>query len=295
MADKGDQPVKPTLPESYVVPKVWTLPEGGTFMGNAPTAGARTQCDLPRGEHQLQLYSLGTPNGAKVTILLEELIELGIKEAEYDAWLINIGDGDQFGSGFVAVNPNSKIPALLDYGVLDKDGNPTRIFESGAIVLYLAEKFQKYHQYVPSLAESPAARAECLSWVFWGIGSAPYVGGGVGHFYNYAPIHIEYCINRFAMEAKRQLDVLDKHLSDKTFMCGDEYSIADMINYPWHGLLATGNIYNAQEFLDVAKYTNVIRWANNVKGRAAVARGCRVNAPFRPNGIKERHSAKDFE
>jgi len=281
---------KPTLPATYVVPKVWTVPEGG-FMLNSPTAGARTEKDLPKGDHKLQLYSLGTPNGAKVTILLEELLALGVKEAEYDAWLINIGEGAQFTSGFVGVNPNSKIPALLDYGTLDSDGNPTRVFESGSIVLYLAEKFNKY---IPQLT-NPTLRAECMNWVFWGIGSAPYVGGGVGHFYHYAKIHIEYCIDRFAMEAKRQLDVLDKHLATRTYICGDEYTIADMINFPWHGLLVTGTSYNAQEFLQVHEYKNVARWAKLLESRDAVARGIRVNSPFRPNGIMERHSAADFD
>lgn len=283
-----EKKTKPTLPEAYVVPEVWTPPEGGSFMGNAPTAGARFEKDLPRGKHALQLYSLGTPNGVKATLLLEELIELGVEAAEYDHYTINIGQQEQFSSGFVAVNPNSKIPALLDYS--EDASDPIRIFESGAILLYLANKFEKF---IPSIKDS-RARAECSSWLFWGIGSAPYVGGGVGHFYNYAPVHIEYCVNRFAMETKRLLDVLDKHLEGKKFILGDEYSIADMVNYPWYGILCTGTIYNAQKFLNVEEYKNIMRWAKDIGARAAAQRAVRVGG-FVANAIKERHSMADFD
>ena len=279
-----------TKRSSYAPPKVWewTSENGGKFANiNRPVAGAMREKELPVGEHALQLYSLATPNGVKVTVLLEELIELGISDAEYDAYLINIGEGDQFGSGFVAINPNSKIPALLDRGT----SPPTRIFESGAILLYLAEKFDAF---VP---KEPAARAECMSWLFWQMGSAPYLGGGFGHFYAYAPDKIEYCIDRYAMETKRQLDVLDQNLSTRQFLCGDEYTIADMANYAWYGALVLHNIYDAAEFLDVASYTNVVRWATEIEARPAVQRGRRVNKPWGPEELQvvERHSASDFD
>ena len=279
-----------TKRSSYAPPKVWewTSENGGKFANiNRPVAGAMREKELPVGEHALQLYSLATPNGVKVTVLLEELIELGIGDAEYDAYLINIGEGDQFGSGFVAINPNSKIPALLDRGT----SPPTRIFESGAILLYLAEKFDAF---VP---KEPAARAECMSWLFWQMGSAPYLGGGFGHFYAYAPDKIEYCIDRYAMDTKRQLDVLDQNLSTRQFLCGDEYTIADMANYAWYGALVLHNIYDAAEFLDVASYTNVVRWATEIEARPAVQRGRRVNKPWGPEELQvvERHSASDFD
>lgn len=274
---------------SYTPPKVWKQSDVGGTWGkiNRPVAGATHDKDLPVGKHDLQLYSLATPNGVKVTVLLEELLELGIAEAEYDAYLINIGDGDQFGSGFVDINPNSKIPALLDLST----NPPTRIFESGAILVYLAEKFGKF------LPTQPAARAECMSWLFWQMGSAPYLGGGFGHFYSYAPEKIEYCIDRFTMEVKRQLDVLDKNLAKRTYLCGDEYNIADIATYPWYGSLCLNNIYEAAEFLDVASYTNVVRWATAIQKRPAVLRGRRVNKTWGPEEeqVRERHGASDFE
>ncbi|RLA10896.1 MAG: glutathione-dependent disulfide-bond oxidoreductase, partial [Gammaproteobacteria bacterium] len=235
----------------------------------------------------LQLYSLATPNGVKVTILLEELLALGRIGAEYDAWLINIMEGDQFGSGFVGVNPNSKIPALLDRSV----SPPVRVFESGAILVYLAEKFDVF------LPTEPAARAECMSWLFWQMGSAPYLGGGFGHFYAYAPEKIEYCIDRFAMEVKRQLDVLDRNLAERTFLCGDEYNIADMAVYAWYGNLVLGDVYEAQEFLDVTSYTHVVRWATEIEARPAVQRGRRVNRTWGPEDeqLPERHHASDLD
>eukprot|EP00659_Diplonema_papillatum_P005028 gene5028-7711_t len=247
----------------YVPPKVWTwkTQNGGTFASiNRPIAGATHDKELPVGRHPLQLYSLATPNGQKVTILLEELLALGHQGAEYDAWLIRIGDGDQFGSGFVGVNPNSKIPALLD-----RSGpKPIRVFESGAILQYLAEKFGAF------LPTEPAARAECLSWLFWQMGSAPYLGGGFGHFYAYAPTKIEYAIDRFAMETKRQLDVLDKQLAEHEYIAGDEYTIADMAIWPWYGGLVKGRLYEAGEFLSVQDYKHVVRWANAIEARPAV-------------------------
>ena len=275
---------------TYTPPKVWQWDKesGGRFANiNRPVAGATHEKELPVGEHALQLYSLGTPNGVKVTVLLEELLELGIKEAEYDAYLINIGEGDQFGSGFVAINPNSKIPALLDRST----NPPTRVFESGAMLVYLAEKFGTF------LPTEPSARAECLSWLFFQMGSAPYIGGGFGHFYAYAPEKFEYPINRFAMEVKRLLDVLDRHLSDHQYLCGDEYTIADMANYGWYGALVGQNIYEAAEFLDVASYKNVIRWAKDIEARPAVQRGRRVNKSWGPEEerVVERHSASDFD
>ena len=275
---------------SYTPPKVWTWDSesGGKFANiNRPIAGSTHEHELPVGEHPLQLYSLGTPNGVKVTILLEELLALGNPGAEYDAYLINIGEGQQFGSGFVSINPNSKIPALLDVSTTPH----TRVFESGAIMVYLAEKFGAY------LPTEPSARAECMSWLFWQMGSAPYLGGGFGHFYAYAPEKYEYPINRFAMEVKRQLDVLDRNLAERQFLGGDEYTIADMANYAWYGNLVLHNIYDAQEFLDVASYTNMVRWATEIETRPAVQRGRRVNRPWGPeeDRVTERHSASDFD
>ncbi|MGE0824613.1 MAG: glutathione-dependent disulfide-bond oxidoreductase [Candidatus Binatia bacterium] len=275
---------------TYTPPKVWqwNKESGGRFANiNRPIAGATHEKELPVGKHALQLYSLATPNGIKVTILLEELLERGIKEAEYDAYLIDIMNGDQFGSGFVAINPNSKIPALLDRST----NPPTRIFESGAMLVYLAEKFGAF------LPTEPSARGECLSWLFWQMGSAPYIGGGFGHFYAYAPEKIEYPINRYAMEVKRLLDVLNRHLSDHRYLCGDEYTIADMANYAWYGALVAHNIYDAAEFLDVASYTHVLRWVKDIEARPAVQRGRRVNKSWGPEEERliERHSASDFD
>jgi len=274
----------------YVPPKVWTWDKenGGQWAGiNRPVAGATHEKELPVGRHPLQLYSLATPNGQKVTILLEELLALGHRGAEYDAWLIRINDGDQFGSGFVAVNPNSKIPALLD-----RSGpKPIRVFESGAILLYLAEKFGTF---VPT---EPAARAECLSWLFWQMGSAPYLGGGFGHFYAYAPMKIEYAIDRYAMEVKRQLDVLDRQLAANEFVTGNLYTIADMAIWPWYGGLVQGQQYGAAEFLSVQDYKHVQRWADTVGARAAVKRGRMVNRTSGPPSeqLHERHDAADFQ
>ena len=273
----------------YTPPEVWTWtkPSGGRFASiNRPIAGATHEKALPVGRHPLQLYSLATPNGQKVTVLLEELLGLGHSGAEYDAWLIRIGDGDQFSSGFVAVNPNSKIPALLD-----RSGPaPIRVFESGAILMYLAEKFGAF------LPTAAAARAECLSWLFWQMGSAPYLGGGFGHFYAYAPSKIEYAIDRFAMEVKRQLDVLDRRLAESAYVAGPDYSIADMAIWPWYGGLAKGALYGAGKFLSVQDYTHVQRWADAIAARPAVRRGRMVN---RVNGdpaeqLHERHDAGDF-
>ena len=261
--------------EPYVPPKVWTwnTENGGRFADiNRPTAGAVQEKPLPVGEHPLQLYSVGTPNGVKVTVMLEELLALGHKGAEYDAYLINIIAGDQFGSGFVDINPNSKIPALLDQST----SPGTRVFESGAILVYLAEKFDAF------LPTEPAARAECMSWLFWQMGSAPFLGGGFGHFYAYAPEKIEYPIDRFAMEVKRQLDVLNNNLANRQFLCGSDYTVADMANYAWYGTLVINDLYNAQEFLDVASYTHVARWANEIQARPAVQRGRRVNRVWGP-------------
>ena len=278
-----------TTTTEYVPPKVWVAkPALGRFANiNRPTAGAQQEKELPVGKHPLQLYSLGTPNGQKVTVMLEELLALGKKGAEYDAWLIRIGQGDQFGSGFVAINPNSKIPALLD-----RSGpKPIRVFESGAILLYLAEKFGAF------LPTEPAARAECLSWLFWQMGSAPYLGGGFGHFYAYAPSKIEYAIDRFAMETKRQLDVLDRRLAEAKYLAGDVYTIADIAVWPWYGGLSKGLLYGAGEFLAVHEYKNVNRWADEIGARPAVKRGRIVN---RLQGdpaqqLHERHDASDFE
>jgi len=277
-------------PLDYVPPKVWTWDEenGGRFASiNRPVAGATHEKELPVGAHPLQLYSLATPNGQKVTIMLEELLASGHHEAEYDAWLIRIGDGDQFGSGFVKVNPNSKIPALLDRSTPE----PIRVFESGAILLYLAEKFQAF------LPEEAGRRAECLSWLFWQMGSAPYLGGGFGHFYAYAPTKIRYAIDRYAMETKRQLDVLDKRLADNEYLAGNEYTIADIAIWPWYGGLVKGWLYEAGEFLSVQDYKHVQRWADAVGARPAVRRGRIVN---RTNGdpasqLHERHDAADFQ
>jgi GST-like protein len=274
----------------YLPPKVWTWNKesGGRFANiNRPISGATHDKDLPVGRHPLQLYSLATPNGVKVTVMLEELLALGHGGAEYDAWLIKIGDGEQFGSGFVAANPNSKIPALVD-----RSGpKPIRVFESGAILLHLAEKFGAF------LPTEPSARAECLSWLFWQMGSAPYLGGGFGHFYAYAPMKIEYPIDRFAMETKRQLDVLDKQLAGNEYIAGSEYTIADMAIWPWYGGLAKGWLYGAAEFLAVQDYEHVQRWANAIGERRAVQRGRMVNRVFgEPSSqLHERHDAADFE
>jgi GST-like protein len=275
----------------YVPPRVWSWNpgNGGKFAHiNRPTAGARQEQALPRGAQPLQLYSLATPNGVKVTVMLEELLAQGCRGAEYDAWLIDIQKGDQFGSGFVSVNPNSKIPALLDVSGIE----PIRIFESGAILLYLAEKFGCF---VPSL-ERPASRAECLSWLFWQMSSAPYLGGGFGHFYAYAPEKWQYPIDRYAMEVKRQLDVLDQHLADRRYLCDEAYTIADIAIFPWYGALVLGELYGAAEFLDVASYRHVVRWANEIMSRPAVQRGRRVNRSWGPEELRvpERHSAADI-
>jgi GST-like protein len=274
----------------YVPPKVWTWNKanGGRFANiNRPIAGPTHQKELPVGRHPLQLYSLGTPNGVKVAIMFEELLALGHKSAEYDAWLIKIGEGDQFSSGFVAVNPNSKIPALLD----QSGPEPIRVFESGAILLYLAEKFDVF------LPKESARRAECLSWLFWQMGSAPYLGGGFGHFYAYAPTKIEYAIDRFAMEVKRQLDVLDRRLSENQYVAGDNYTIADIAIFPWYGGLAKGWQYGAAEFLAVQDYKHVQRWADMLLERQAVKRGRMVNRTSgEPSSqLHERHDASDFE
>lgn len=274
----------------YVPPAIWTWDQenGGQFANiNRPVSGATHDRELPVGKHPLQLYSLATPNGVKVTVMLEELLALGHAGAEYDAWLIRIGDGDQFSSGFVAANPNSKIPALVDHS----GPAPVRVFESGAILLYLAEKFGAL------LPTNPATRTECLSWLFWQMGSAPYLGGGFGHFYAYAPEKFEYPINRFSMEVKRQLDVLDKRLADNEFLAGTEYSIADIAVWPWYGALAQGLLYNASEFLQVQEYANVQRWTKAIAERPAAKRGRMVNRPFgEPSSqLLERHDASDFE
>lgn len=276
------------MTEEYTPPKVWTWDKenGGQWASlNRPIAGATHDKELPRGEHKLQLHSLATPNGVKVTVMLEELLEAG-HDAEYDAWLINISEGDQFGSGFVDVNPNSKIPALLDYS----GDEPVRVFESAAILMHLAEKFGAF-------LGKPENRAEMLSWLFWQMGSAPYLGGGFGHFYAYAPYPMEYPINRFAMEVKRQLDVLDKQLAKNTFISGDEYTIADIAIFPWYGNLVIGNQYNAAEFLQVHEYENVIRWANEIAARPAVQRGRMVNKSWgeEHEQLRERHSPADFD
>jgi len=274
----------------YVPPKVWKweAESGGRFANiNRPISGATHDKELPVGKHPLQLYSMATPNGVKVTVLLEELLALGKQGAEYDAHLIKIMEGDQFGSGFVAVNPNSKIPALLD----TTTSPPTRVFESGAILVYLAEKFAAF------LPTEPSVRAECMSWLFWQMGSAPYLGGGFGHFYAYAPEKFEYPINRFTMEVKRQLDVLDRNLAERRYLCGDEYNVADIANYAWYGNLVLNNIYEAAEFLDVTSYTHVVRWATEISERPAVQRGLRVNRTWGPeeDQLPERHDASDLD
>ncbi|MBL8386466.1 MAG: glutathione-dependent disulfide-bond oxidoreductase [Burkholderiales bacterium] len=277
--------------DAYTPPKVWVWNKesGGRFASiNRPIAGPTHEKDLPVGRHPLQLYSLATPNGVKVTVMLEELLELGHKGAEYDAWLITISAGDQFGSGFVGVNPNSKIPALLDRSAAP----PIRVFESGSILVYLAEKFG--NAFLPT---DPARRAECLSWLFWQMGSAPYLGGGFGHFYAYAPIKIEYAIDRFAMEVKRQLDVLDRRLAEHEYVAGADYTIADMAIWPWYGALVKGLVYNAAEFLSVHEYRNVLRWTDAIAARPAVRRGRMVNRTWgEPSSqLPERHDAGDFD
>ncbi len=275
---------------TYTPPKVWTwdAESGGKFANiNRPIAGATHDKDRPVGKHPLQLYSLATPNGVKVTVMLEELLAAGHEGAEYDAWLINIGDGDQFGSGFVEANPNSKIPALMDHTT----DPATRVFESGAILLYLAEKFGAF------LPTDHTARTETLNWLFWQMGSAPYLGGGFGHFYAYAPEKYEYPINRFTMEVKRQLDVLDRHLAEHEFFAGTDYTIADMAIWPWYGALVKGLVYDAAEFIEAHTYTNVIRWTDQIAARPAVKRGRMVNRAFgEPSSqLRERHDAGDFD
>ena len=276
--------------KEYVPPKVWTWnrESAGRFAAiNRPIAGATHDKDLPVGKHPLQLYSLGTPNGVKVTILLEELLARGHAGAEYDAWLINIMDGTQFSSGFVSANPNSKIPALMDHSVSPAQ----RVFESASILMYLAEKFDEF------LPKDPRKRTEAISWLFWQMGSAPLLGGGFGHFYAYAPVKIEYAIDRYAMEVKRQLDVLDRHLAENEYMAGDEYSIADMAIWPWYGAVVLGVVYSAGEFLSVHEYKNVLRWTKQIGERPAVKRGRMVNSTTgKPeNQLRERHDASDFE
>lgn len=275
---------------SYTPPKVWVWEKGngGQFANiNRPVAGATHEKELPVGEHPLQLYSLGTPNGVKVTIMLEELLAKGISEAEYNAHLIRIGEGNQFSSGFVAINPNSKIPALVDNSV----NPPQRVFESGAILLYLAEKFAAF------IPKDLAGRTECLSWLFWQMGAGPILGGGFGHFYAYAPEKYEYPINRFAMEVKRQLDVLDRQLAENTYIAGEDYTIADMAIWPWYGALVNNDVYEAAEFLDTKSYKNVQRWAKLVRERPAVQRGRRVNRVFgdEKDQLPERHAASDID
>ena len=274
----------------YIPPKVWTWDSesGGKFANiNRPIAGATHDKTLPIGEHPFQLYSLATPNGQKVSIMFEELLDLGLTDAEYDAYLINIGEGDQFGSDFVDINPNSKIPALMDHSTTP----PTRIFESGAILQYLGEKFDAF------IPNDLKAKTECRNWLFWQMGSAPYLGGGFGHFYSYAPSKMQYPIDRFTMETKRQLDVLNRHLSDNEYMAGSEYSIADIAIWPWYGSLVLGDLYDAAEFLDVASYTHVMRWAKQVAARPGVKRGRRVNRTWGPEEeqMAERHTAQDFK
>lgn len=278
------------MSNNYIPPKVWRndAENGGKFASiNRPTAGARFEEDLPRGNHPFQLYSLATPNGVKVTILFEELLALGFSDAEYDAFLVNILEGQQFSSGFVSANPNSKIPALIDTTTTPE----TRVFESGAILLYLAEKFDAF---IPKTA---AGRTECINWLFWQMGSAPMLGGGFGHFYNYAPEKYEYPINRFTMEVKRQLDVLDQRLAQTQYIAGDEYTIADMAIFPWYGLLTTDKLYGASEFLQTHEYTHLVRWTNELIEREAVKRGRMVNCSWGEpqEQLLERHDASDFE
>ena len=274
----------------YNPPRIWKweAESGGKFASiNRPISGATSQSELPVGKHPLQLYSLATPNGVKVTVMLEELLALGHKGAEYDAHLIKIMDGDQFSSGFVDINPNSKIPAMVDHST----DTPTRVFESGAILLYLAEKFDAL------LPSDPSARAECLSWLFWQMGSAPYLGGGFGHFYAYAPIKVEYAIDRFTMETKRQFDVLDKRLADNQYLCGDEYTIADIAVWPWYGQVALNVVYEAAEFLQAHEYKHLNRWTKEIEARTAVVRGRMVNKTSGPpeGQLHERHDASDFD
>jgi GST-like protein len=274
----------------YTPPKIWSPPQssGGRFANiNRPTAGATHEKPLPIGKHPLQIYSLGTPNGVKVTVMLEELLALGHTGAEYDAWLVRIHEGEQFGSGIVQANPNSKIPVMVDHS----GPKPVRVFESGAILIYLAEKFGAF------LPTEPAKRAECLSWLMWQMGSAPFLGGGFGHFYAYAPSKIEYAIDRYAMEVKRQMDVLDKHLADNEFLAGAEYTIADMATWPWYGALAKGFLYEAGEFLQVQDYKHVVRWAEQLAQRPGVKRGRMVNRTFGDpaSQLHERHDAGDFD
>lgn len=275
--------------ESYTPPKVWqwNKANGGNWASiNRPISGATHEKTLTTGNNPFQLYSLATPNGVKITIMFEELLALGIVEAEYDAFLIDISEGAQFSSGFVDINPNSKIPALLD----KSNDTPVRLFESGSILFYLAEKF---NQFLPT----DLKRAECMSWLFWQMGSAPYLGGGFGHFYAYAPVKIEYCIDRFSMEVKRQLDVLDQHLANNTYLCGDEYTIADIAVWPWYGALVLNRLYEAAEFLDVTSYINVMRWANEIDQRPAVKRGVMVNKTWGElsTQLHERHDKSDFD
>ena len=272
----------------YVPPKIWEwdAESGGRFANiNRPIAGATHDKELPIGEHPYQLYSLGTPNGVKVTVMLEELLALGHEGAEYDAWLINIGEGDQFGSGFVDVNPNSKIPAMID-----RSGKqPVRLFESASMLVHLAEKFDAF------LPHDGQPRAETFNWLFWQMGSAPYLGGGFGHFYAYAPSKMEYPINRFAMEVKRQMDVLDRHLAEHDYLAGKDYTIADMATWPWYGALASGLLYDSAEFLQVQEYKNLNRWAKQIADRPAVKRGSIVNRPWGDKTALERHSAADID
>lgn len=279
---------RPGLPEGYKPAKVWEWKKGAEsrFSNiNRPTAGAQEEKELPVGKHPFQLYSLGTPNGVKVTLMFEELLAAGHEGAEYDAWLTNIGDGSQFASGFVEINPNSKIPALMD-----RSGDESiRIFESGAMLIHLAEKFGEF------LPTETAARAECLSWVMWQMASAPFLGGGFGHFYAYAPVAIEYAIDRYAMEVKRQLDVLDQHLANNKYMCGDDYTIADMAIWPWYGWLAQGKLYESAEFIQCDSYKHVNRWADEVGAREAVQRGQIVNRSFGKKALLERHEASDID
>lgn len=275
---------------TYVPPKVWTwdAASGGKFANiNRPIAGATHEKVLPKGKHPMQLHSLATPNGVKVTVMLEELLAAGFSGAEYDAYIVNIMEGEQFGSGFVDINPNSKIPALMD----NSTNPPTRVFESGAILLHLAEKFNAF------LPSDPAQKAECMSWLFWQMGSAPMLGGGFGHFYAYAPEKYQYPIDRYAMEVKRQLDVLDQQLADKEFICGDQYTIADIAIWAWYGALVLGKLYEAAEFLDVASYKNLLRWAKKIEARDAVKRGTMVNRSWgEPAGqLRQRNDASDFE
>ncbi|MHA6318121.1 glutathione-dependent disulfide-bond oxidoreductase [Altererythrobacter sp. CAU 1778] len=289
MADEPHDPAN-NQPAGYEPAKVWNWDKesGGRFASiNRPISGATRDKDLPVGDHQIQLYSLGTPNGQKVTILLEELLAAGHSQAEYDAWLINIGEGDQFSSGFVEVNPNSKIPAMVDHSF----DPPLRLFESGSMMIHLADRFGAF------LPTDPAARAETLNWLMWQMGSAPFLGGGFGHFYAYAPFKIEYAINRYAMEVKRQLHVLDTRLADSEFIAGADYTIADMAILPWYGSMAKGVLYDAAQFLSVHEYTNVIRWADQLRAREGVKRGMMVNRTYGEpaNQLRERHAASDFE